>query len=45
MSAQSALTAATSGPDQFEERRNTLFAELATAENRRTSAADALGAF
>ena len=42
MSAQSALTAATSGPDQFEERRNTLFAELATAENRRTSAADAL---
>jgi chromosome segregation protein len=42
LSAQTALTAATSGPDQFEERRNTLFAELAAAENRRTSAADAL---
>ncbi len=42
LSAQTALTAATSGPDQFEERRNNLFAELATAENRRTSAADAL---
>jgi len=42
LSAETALTAATSGPDQFEERRNNLFAELATAENRRTSAADAL---
>ena len=42
LSAQTALTAATSGPEQFEERRNTLFAELAAAENRRTSAADAL---
>ena len=42
ISAESALTAATSGPDQFEERRNNLFAELAAAENRRTSAADAL---
>ena len=42
MSAETALTAATSGPDQFEERRNNLFAELAAAENRRTSAADTL---
>jgi chromosome segregation protein len=42
ISAQSALTAATSGPDQFEERRNHLFAELKAAEDRRTSAADAL---
>ncbi|MGJ8563947.1 MAG: chromosome segregation protein SMC [Alphaproteobacteria bacterium] len=41
-SADSALTAATSGPDQFEERRKKLFAELAAAENRRTSAADVL---
>lgn len=41
-SAQSALRAAVSGPDQFEERRNTLFAELEAAETRRSSAADAL---
>ncbi len=36
------LTAATEGPDQFEERRNTLFQELESAEARRTSAADIL---
>lgn len=42
ISAQSALSAATSGPDQFEERRNALFAELEAAENRRAGAADAL---
>lgn len=41
-SASSALNAATSGPDQFEERRQKLFAELAAAEARRTSAADIL---
>ena len=39
---QTALTAATSGPDQFEDRRQKLFAELQTAENRRKNAADAL---
>ncbi|WP_371396177.1 chromosome segregation protein SMC [Fretibacter rubidus] len=39
---KAALSTATSGPDQFEDRRNKLFAELATAENRRKSAADAL---
>ena len=36
------LTAATDGPDQFEERRNTLFRELEAAENRRSTAADVL---
>lgn len=36
------LAAATDGPDQFAERRTRLFAELATAEARRTAAADAL---
>ncbi len=36
------LTAATDGPDQFEERRNKLFAELEAAETRRSSAADTL---
>ncbi len=40
--AKLSLTAATDGPDQFEERRNTLFAELSAAEARRTSAADLL---
>jgi len=38
------LASATDGPDQFAERRTKLFAELATAENRRTAAADALSA-
>ncbi len=41
---QMSLAAATDGPDQFIERRTKLFAELATAENRRTAAADALSA-
>ncbi len=36
------LHAATDGPDQFAERRTTLFAELAAAESRRTASADAL---
>ncbi len=36
------LTASNDGPDQFVERRTTLFAELASAEARRTAAADAL---
>ncbi|MGB0906474.1 MAG: chromosome segregation protein SMC [Maricaulaceae bacterium] len=40
--AKAALNSATHGPDQFEERRNTLFRELEAAENRRTNAADAL---
>ena len=40
--AQISLTSAKDGPDQFIERRNRLFAELAAAETRRTSAADAL---
>ena len=40
--AKMSLTAATDGPDQFEERRNTLFRELEAAENRRASAADIL---
>jgi len=40
--AKLSLTAATDGPDQFEERRNKLFAELASAETRRSSAADIL---
>jgi chromosome segregation protein len=38
------LAAAADGPDQFVERRNALFAELATAEARRAAAADALSA-
>lgn len=42
--AQTALHAATNGPDQFEDRRKALFAELDAAETRRTSAADALAA-
>jgi len=42
LSAETALTAATSGPDQFEKRRNDLFAELASAESRRTAASDGL---
>ena len=37
-----ALSAATDGPDQFEARRNTLFAELEAAESRRTTAGDTL---
>jgi chromosome segregation protein len=37
------LASATDGPDQFAERRTKLFADLATAEARRASAADALG--
>jgi len=40
--AQLAFKAATEGPDQFSERRNKLFSELASAESRRTDAADAL---
>lgn len=36
------LAAATDGPDQFMERRTKLFADLAAAETRRSSAADAL---
>lgn len=36
------LAAATDGPDQFAERRTRLFADLASAEARRTAAADAL---
>ena len=40
--AQLSLSAAKDGPDQFTERRNRLFAELAAAETRRTTAADAL---
>lgn len=40
--AKMSLSAATDGPDQFTERRNTLFRELETAENRRTTAADTL---
>ena len=40
--AKMSLSAATDGPDQFAERRNTLFRELETAENRRTTAADML---
>jgi len=39
---QTALMAATAGPDPFEDRRNKLFAELQSAENRRSAAADAL---
>jgi len=42
--ARISLSSATDGPDQFEERRNQLFAELTAAETRRTSAADALAA-
>ncbi len=40
--AKNALFAATSGPDQFEERRKKLLNELAQAENRRSNAADIL---
>ena len=40
--AQLSLTSAKDGPDQFIERRNRLFAELAAAETRRSTAADAL---
>ena len=40
--AKMSLSTATDGPDQFAERRNTLFRELETAENRRTTAADVL---
>jgi len=40
--AQISLSSATDGPDKFEERRNTLFAELDAAETRRSAAADAL---
>ena len=40
--ARMSLSAATDGPDQFEERRNALFAELSAAELRRSSAADML---
>lgn len=36
------LHAATDGPDQFADRRTQLFADLASAESRRTAAADAL---
>jgi len=38
------LHSATDGPDQFEERRNKLFADLNAAEMRRTAAADTLAA-
>jgi len=38
------LSAATDGPDQFAQRRTTLFNELAAAETRRSVAADALSA-
>ncbi|MEP4053259.1 MAG: AAA family ATPase [Litorimonas sp.] len=41
---QMSLAKATDGPDQFAERRTKLFGELATAESRRTAAADALSA-
>ena len=41
-SSNAAHQAATSGPDQFAQRRETLFSELAVAENRRSSAQDAL---
>ncbi|MDB2437929.1 chromosome segregation protein SMC [Hellea sp.] len=40
--AKLSLTAATDGPDQFEERRSKLFSELEAAENRRSTAADVL---
>lgn len=39
---QQSLTAATDGPDKFQDRRQKLFTELATAEARRTDAADGL---
>ena len=41
-SAQSAHSMATSGPDQFAQRRETLFAELDVAEKRRAAAQDSL---
>lgn len=40
--AQSAYQMSTSGPDQFQARRETLFSELAIAESRRAAAQDAL---
>jgi chromosome segregation protein len=40
--AETALRAATEGPDVFEDRRNKLFADLEDAEARRSSAADGL---
>jgi len=40
--AKLSLSAAKDGPDQFTERRNRLFSELAAAEARRSAAADAL---
>jgi len=40
--AKISLSAATDGPDQFEQRRNKLFAELEASEARRAAAADAL---
>jgi len=42
--ARMALHSATDGPDQFAERRNRLFSELAAAESRRNAAADGLSA-
>ena len=41
-SAKSSFEMATSGPDQFAQRRETLFAELDVAEKRRAAAQDAL---
>ncbi len=40
--AETALSAATDGPDVFEDRRRKLFAELENAEQRRSEAADGL---
>ena len=40
--AEARLAGATSGPDPFAERRNTLFAELASAESRQAAASDTL---
>jgi len=39
---QTSLSAATEGPDRFEDRRQKLFSELEVANNRRTLAADGL---
>ena len=39
---EATLSAANSGPDQFEARRTTIFSELATAEQRRSTATDGL---
>ncbi len=41
-SVQASLSAATEGPDRFEDRRQRLFSELEGAENRRKLAADGL---